>query len=293
MVRFKIGRAVVTRVEEMIDRSFGFRDFFPLSTDEDIAQNLTWMAPDHYDLNSGRLFLSMHSWLIDTGSTNILIDGCIGNSKERPGRPSWCNLDTPFLERLAAAGAQPEEIDFVLCTHLHADHVGWNTRLVNGQWVPTFPKAKYVFGRKELEYWQSQFDSDSKGHHLAAYRDSVLPVIESGQALIVDDYAEIANCLVIAPAPGHTPGHIAIWLNSGDESAVFTGDIIHHPVQLKTPGWSCFGCKDQLESSITRKRLLSECAERDAMLLPAHFMAPFGGRIKPVGAGYWWTALEA
>lgn len=292
MVKFKIGSVIATRVEEMIDRSFELKKFFPLATDEDIARNIDWMAPGHYEPASGRLLLSMHSWLVDTGTAKILIDTCIGNDKDRPGRSDWCNLDTPFLERLAAAGARPEEIDYVLCTHLHADHVGWNTRLVDGRWVPTFPNAKYVFGRKEYDFWPAQFVTDGNGHHLAGYRDSVLPVVEAGQALVVDDYAEIADCLVVAPAPGHTPGHIALWLTSGGQSAVFTGDIIHHPVQLKIPAWSCFGCKDQVESASTRKRVLAECAERGATLLPAHFMAPFGGRIEPAGTGYWWADKE-
>ncbi|MDO8771458.1 MAG: MBL fold metallo-hydrolase [Burkholderiaceae bacterium] len=293
MKRFKIGKAVATRVEEMIDRSFDFRKFFPLSTDDDVKENLEWMASGHYETDTGRLLLSMHSWLIDTGRHKILIDSCIGNDKQRPGRPDWCDLNTPFLERLASAGARPEEIDFVLCTHLHADHVGWNTRLIGGRWVPTFPNAKYVFARKEFDYWQIQFASDSNGHHLAGYRDSVLPIVEAGQTLVVDDYAEIAGCLVIAPAPGHTPGHVAIWLKSGDETAVFTGDIIHHPIQLKKPAWSCFGCKDQVEASVTRKKVLEQCIDRNATLLPAHFMAPFGGRLRPAGDGYQWAVVNA
>ena len=292
MVRFKIGKVVATRVEEMVDRSFQLRDFFRLSTEEDIARNIDWMAPGHYEAESGRLLLSMHSWLVDTGKAKILIDGCIGNDKDRPGRPDWCHLQTPFIERLAAAGAKPEDIDYVLCTHLHADHVGWNTRLVDGRWVPTFANAKYVFGRKEYEFWRGKFATDANSHHLAGYRDSVLPVVEAGQALVVDDYAEIADCLVVTPTPGHTPGHVALWLTSGGESAVFTGDIIHHPVQLKMPAWSCFGCIDQVESAATRKRVLAECVERDATLLPAHFLAPFGGRLKRSGDGYWWADRE-
>jgi glyoxylase-like metal-dependent hydrolase (beta-lactamase superfamily II) len=292
MVRFKIGSVVATRVEEMIDRSFEFRKFFPLATDDDIARNIDWMAPVHYEQASGHLLLSMHSWLVDTGAAKILIDTCIGNEKDRPGRPDWCNLNTPFLERLAAAGARPDEIDFVLCTHLHADHVGWNTRLVDGRWVPTFPNAKYVFGRKEYEFWQAQFATDGNSHHMAGYRDSVLPVVEAGQALVVDDYAEIADCLLVTPAPGHTPGHVALWLSSGGQSGVFTGDIIHHPVQLKIPAWSCFGCKDQVESARTRERVLAECEERGATLLPAHFLTPFAGRIKAKGTGYWWAEMQ-
>ncbi|WPB55446.1 MBL fold metallo-hydrolase [Xylophilus sp. GOD-11R] len=288
VVRFKIGTVTATRVEEMIDRSFLFRDFFRLSTEEDVARNIDWMAPGHYEADSGRLLLSMHSWLVDTGRAKILIDGCIGNDKDRPGRPDWCQLQTPFLERLAAAGARPEDIDYVLCTHLHADHVGWNTRLVDGRWVPTFPNAKYVFGRKEHEFWAGKFATDANSHHLAGYRDSVLPVVEAGQAMVVDDYAEIADCLVVAPTPGHTPGHVALWLTSGGEAAVFTGDMIHHPVQLRNPGWSCFGCIDQVQSVATRTRVLGECVDRGATLLPAHFLAPFGGKLRREGEGFWW-----
>jgi len=289
MVRFKIGQVTATRVEEMTDRSFLFKDFFRLCTDADIAANIGWMAPGHYEAATGRLLLSMHSWLVDTGKVKILIDSCIGNDKERPGRPDWCDLQTPFVERLAAAGVRPEDIDYVLCTHLHADHVGWNTRRVDGRWVPTFPNARYVFGRKEYGFWQAKFATDANNHHMASYRDSVLPVVESGQMLLVDDYAEIADCLVVAPTPGHTPGHVALWLTSGGESAVFTGDMIHHPIQLKHPSWNCFGCMDQGESAATRKRVLAEVVEREATLLPAHFLAPFGGRLKREGEAYWWA----
>lgn len=288
MVSFRIGNALATRVHEMVDRSFEFRKFFPLSTDEEIDRNIHWMAPDHFDIATGRILLSMHSWLIDTGRFKILIDGCVGNGKNRPGRPDWCNLDTPFLTRLLEAGAHPEDINYVLCTHLHADHIGWNTRLVDGRWVPTFPNAKYVFSRREFEHWETQLAADVQSPHMIGYRDSVLPVIEAGQALIVDDNAEIADCLILAPAPGHTPGHIAIWLKSREESAIFTGDILHHPVQLINPRWSCFGCIDPHQGTLTRQLVLAECADRGATLLPAHFMAPFGGRIRPKGEGFWW-----
>ncbi|MGF6771810.1 glyoxylase-like metal-dependent hydrolase (beta-lactamase superfamily II) [Paraburkholderia sp. GAS199] len=279
MIRFQIGKVSVTLVEEMVDSMFDFFRFFPLATEEALAENLSWMAPGHYDPASGRLLLSMHSWLLDTGRHKILIDGCVGNGKDRPGRPDWCGLDTPFLDRLAAAGATPEDIDFVLCTHLHADHIGWNTRLIGDRWVPTFPNAKYVFSRRENDFWQAKLAADAKGPHLIAYQDSVLPVIEAGQALIVDDYAEIADCLVLEPAPGHTPGHVAIWVKSGEARAVLTGDILHHPIQVKYPQWSCFGCIDQKQSADTRRRVLEATCEHRALLLPGHFMAPHAGYV--------------
>jgi len=280
MIRLKIGDATATLIEEMVDKSFDLIKFFPLATREAVDENQDWMAPGHYDPATGRMLLSMHSWLIDTGRQKILIDGCVGNDKDRPGRPDWCNLQTPFLDRLALAGATPEQIDYVLCTHLHADHVGWNTRLVGDRWVPTFPNAKYVFSKTENDYWAARYAADAKNHHILGYIDSVLPIIEAGQAVIVGDYAEIADCLSIEPAPGHTPGHVAIWLRSKDDHAVLTGDILHHPIQVKYPKWSCFGCIDQTLSAETRQRILEATAERRALLLPGHFMAPHAGYVE-------------
>jgi len=281
MFRFEVGNATATLIPEMIDRSFSFRKFFPKSNDEDVAEHVSWMAPTHYEKATGRLLLSMHSWLVDTGKHKILVDGCVGNHKNRPSRPDWCNLDIPFLQRLEAAGARPEDIDFVLCTHLHADHVGWNTKLVDGRWVPTFPNAKYVFSRTEYEYWDGLLKQQGQAsHHLYSYNDSVLPVVEAGQALIVDDHYVLADCLTLEPAPGHTPGHVAIWLQSKGSTGVFTGDIIHHPIQLIRPGWSCFGCKDQDQASTTRLRVLQQCAETNALLFPGHFMQPHAGYVK-------------
>lgn len=284
MIRFRIGGVTATLVQEMVDSMFDFMKFFPLATKEALEENLSWLAPGHYDPASGRMLLSMHSWLLDTGKHKVLIDGCVGNDKDRPGRPDWCGLQTPFLDRLAAAGARPDDIDFVLCTHLHADHVGWNTRLVDGRWVPTFPNAKYVFSRREHAFWEEKLAANPAGPHTLAYQDSVLPVIEAGQALIVDDFAEIADCLVLAPAPGHTPGHVAIWLKSGTDRAVLTGDILHHPIQVKYPAWSCFGCHDPAQSAATRRQVLEQACEHGALLLPGHFMPPHAGYVdEPAG----------
>lgn len=285
-MRFRVGDATVTPIVEMVDSSFDVLRFFPLATEAEIAAHEGWMAPRHFNPQTRRIYLSMHSWLVEAGGKRILIDGCVGNDKTRDARPDWCNLSTAFLDRLAEAGARPEDIDYVLCTHLHADHVGWNTRLLDGRWVPTFPNATYVFGRREHAYWQARNEGEAGGPHLQAYRDSVLPIVEAGRALIVDEEAVIAEVLHLEPAPGHTPGHVAVWLRSGQESGAFTGDIIHHPVQVFHPEWSCMGCIDPAEAARTRRRTLAQLARTDGILFPGHFMDPHAARIAARGDGF-------
>ena len=288
---FQVGDASITPIVEMVDRSFDFLTFFPLATEADLHANLGWMAPHHVDPATRRILLSMHSWLVELNGKRILIDGCVGNGKQRSARPDWCNLSTAFLDRLADAGARPDQIDYVLCTHLHADHVGWNTRLLDGRWVPTFPNATYVFSRREHDFWVRQYEAGQheagqRGPHLQAYADSVLPVVQAGQALIVDDGHEIEGRLLLEPAPGHTPGHVAIWLTSGGTEAAFTGDILHHPVQVLHPQWSCMGCLDPVRAVETRRKLLARCAQSGATLFPGHFMAPHAARITEGANGF-------
>ncbi|KOX48007.1 beta-lactamase [Streptomyces purpurogeneiscleroticus] len=270
----------------MVDSSFDLLRFLPLATEAEIAAHERWMAPHHFDPASRRILLSMHSWLVETEGKRILIDGCVGNGKVRDARPDWCNLSTAFLDRLAEAGATPDDIDYVLCTHLHADHVGWNTRLIDGRWVPTFPNATYVFGRTEHAFWQAEHEKGARGPHLQAYRDSVLPILEAGRALVVDEDHVLEGVLHLAPAPGHTPGHVAVWLHCGPEAGAFTGDIIHHPVQVFHPEWSCMGCIDPATAALTRRRLLAQLAEAEGVLFPGHFMAPHAARIATRGDGF-------
>lgn len=289
MTTIRLGEVSLDVVWEADDHSFDAQEFFPLSTPEDFRAQRQWIAPLHLSFETNRIALSMHSWLVRTPRSTILIDGCVGNGKHRPTRPAWDRLDLPYLDRLAALGVAPEAVDFVMCTHLHADHVGWNTRLLDGRWVPTFPNARYVIGRKDHDDWAARLAAAggvARGHHLQSFVDSVLPIVEAGQALLVDDGYEVDGTLTVGPAPGHTAGHIAIWLATGGERAVFTGDVIHHPIQVKFPQWSCMGCEDPDQATETRMRILGCCAETGTMLLPGHFMPPHAGRLESRAEGF-------
>jgi glyoxylase-like metal-dependent hydrolase (beta-lactamase superfamily II) len=282
-----IGNVRVTRIEELLGPGFPAPAFFPDYNAEEFERQLGWLAPRYYEKESGRLVSSIHSWLVRTPHQVILIDACSGNDKERPGMPRFDRLDTPYLDRLRAAGVAPEEVDLVLCTHLHVDHVGWNTRLENGRWVPTFPRAKYLMSRIEHQFWSDAAaapDADLLVRNV--YSDSVLPVVESGKSVMIDGAHDLDNGLVIQPAPGHTPGQYRVDLASGGRAAIFSGDALHNPVQVPLWRWnSCF-CEDREQARATRHELLSQCAERRALLLPAHFAEPYAGYVTARGDGF-------
>ena len=272
-----IGTVRVTRVEEQLGfASVPPEKFFVGFEREVLERHLAWLVPDHYSPEHNRLISSVHSWLIRTPRHTILLDCCAGNHKERPGFARFHQLDTPYLARLRAAGVEPEEIDIVLCTHLHSDHVGWNTMLRDGRWVPTFPNARYLFSRTENDYGDPRRNpaADADPQRSNAYRDSVLPVIETGQAVLLDGTHAIDDTMLVEPAPGHTVGHVVLKLVDQGERALFSGDAIHHPLQVYVPNWnSCF-CEIPDEARATRHRLLGDCAEHGALLFPIHFGAP-------------------
>ena len=287
MTTANVGAAKITRIEESYAPIFEARTFFADWRDDIVAEHMDWMVPDHFDPTSGYLKLSIHSWLIEIGAKKILIDTCIGNHKSRKHRPFWDNLNTPYLERLATAGVKPEQIDMVMCTHLHVDHVGWNTRLDNGHWVPTFPNAKYVFSKTDYDYFLAIDRDPQKGPAIGgALRDSVLPIVEAGLAQMVDGTEAIEEHLALEPAPGHTPGHVLIKLASQGNQAFFTGDILHHLIQVYHPAWNSFASLDQDTARRTRRRVLEDCAGSGALLMPQHFGAPHICHIDAMGGGF-------
>jgi glyoxylase-like metal-dependent hydrolase (beta-lactamase superfamily II) len=231
--------------------------------------------------------MSLHSYVIRTTHHTILVDTCVGNDKHRPDTKTWhMRDDGRFLSDLAALGVAAETVDFVLCTHLHVDHVGWNTRLEDGRWVPTFPNATYLFHRLEYEYWESHEMADEVGSGMTrreSFEDSVLPVVEAGQASLVDgDYA-IDDSLRLEPSPGHSPGHVFLHLESSRRSAVFTGDVMHHPLQIAFPEWNSRYCYDPAQSRTTRETIVERCADTSTVVLAAHFPYPVAGRIAANG----------
>ncbi len=286
MDEITIGAATVTRIEESYAPNFDAGTFFADWRPEVVAEH-PWLVPDHYDPASGLLRLSVHSWLVRVGGRNVLLDACVGNEKSRPLRPFWDRLRTPYLERLAAAGAPPERIDLVLCTHLHMDHVGWFTRLADGRWTPTFPNARYVWSRADWDHYRALDDDPATGPvNQGSFRDSVRPVVEAGLADMVTGAHDIDEHLRLEPAPGHTPGTVAITLASRGASAVFCGDILHHAVQVHHPDWNSFACADAAAARASRRRVLERCAGTGALLMPAHFGAPFVCHVAARGAGF-------
>jgi glyoxylase-like metal-dependent hydrolase (beta-lactamase superfamily II) len=281
-----LGAATATRIEESYEPNFEAKTFFPDWTPGTVREHGSWMIPNHYDEATGLLELSIHSWLLRTGGKTILIDTCVGNQKARK-RPQWDRMNTPYLDRLKTAGVTPDEIDMVMCTHLHVDHVGWNTRLDNGRWVPTFPNAKYVWSREDFDYYATLDADPEKGPaNGGSFRDSVLPVVDAGMAQMVAGAAQLEDGLAITPAPGHTPGTIRIELDSKGERAVFCGDILHHALQVYHPEWNSFACVDPDKARTSRRATIEHCAGSGALLMPCHFGAPFHCHIDHKGDGF-------
>ena len=275
----RIGDFEVQRISEFEGPFIAPEVFFPAYDPEVLRANPDMAGPRLVDPATGKLIFSFHSFVVKTGRHTILIDSCIGNDKERPTRPQFHQRQSPFIADLAEAGVSVEDIDYVMCTHLHWDHVGWNTRLDNGRWVPTFPNARYIMARREFEHWQAVQQRGEDSPHRLAFEDSVLPVVQTGQSVLVEDDYAFEDGLWFESAPGHTPGNVVIHARSQDDRAVFLGDVVHHQYQLMAPEWSTLACTDPVLSRETRMRLVEAYAETGMRLLPGHFPAPTTGRI--------------
>ena len=276
---YKLGDLEIHRAIESEVPIFDTFTFFPDATRDVVEANKDWLMPRYIDPKTIEIILCIQSYIIKTSHHTILVDTCVGNHKSRPARPSWHMQNAPFIEELANVGVHPEEVDFVLCTHLHVDHVGWNTKLVDGRWVPTFPNAKYIFSRNEYELWESRHENGAAVPVPLVYEDSVLPIVEAGQAIIVEDTHQIDDGMWLEPAPGHTPGHVMLNLKSREEAALMSGDAIHHPIQLIRPEWSSRACEDPHMSAVSRTKMLERVADTNTLLCPAHFGSPTMGHV--------------
>ncbi|MES2259329.1 MAG: MBL fold metallo-hydrolase [Pseudomonadota bacterium] len=284
--RYQIGDVEVTRVRETLLPDFAGDFLFPDWHGAVAGEGREWLVPGSVNQARSGVNISIHTWVLKTPHHTLLIDTGIGNGRER--RIAQFNrLDNPYLERLAAAGVMPHEVDFVLCTHLHSDHVGWNTRLQGERWVPTFPNARYVFPSDELTYSQSPAFRD--GYAAGVYEDSIAPILEAGLVdLIGPQGGEFHDGLAFHPTPGHTPGHMSISLVSKGRRALFTGDVVHSPLQIYHPHWNSAFCEEQDAARVSRRWAIEHAAEHRALFLTAHFPESSAGYISSQGGKFDW-----
>ncbi len=282
MNTWEVGNFTVSRIVEM-EVTGGTRFILPDAT-RDAASDISWLNP-HFMDDEGNLIMSTHALEIDTRDQRSIVDTCIGNDKPR-NVPNWNNLQTSFLQDLEAAGYPRESIDTVLCTHLHVDHVGWNTMLVDGEWVPTFPNARYLLAQKEFDYWMNSDDGDDSYGDILG--DSVQPVVDAGLVDLVDWEHQVCPGVQLEPTPGHTPGHCSVHLRSNDAEALITGDCIHHPCQMTRLDWCSSADSDQGAGQSTREALLAKYVDSDVLFIGTHFATPTAGHVKHLeGGGYW------
>ncbi len=279
-MQWQIGKVRVTKLVEL-EATGGSRFLLPQATPEE-AKKIDWLVPDFADEN-GRLKLSIHALVVDAPGRRILVDTCLGNDKQGRRIPHWNDRKGSFLADMAAAGFPVDSIDTVLCTHLHTDHVGWNTMLVDGRWVPTFPKARYLFGRREYEHWSTQTTHEQQ---LAVFADSVKPIADAGLVRLVESDAQICPEIRLMPTAGHTPGHVSVVIESEGEQAFITGDIAHHPCQLAHPQWNSTADGDPPAAEATRRRVFGGLAGKPVLVIGTHFAGRTAGRVVADGEGF-------
>ena len=284
----KLGPATVERVVDLNPFALGLSFLFPAARVDDLRSHAELLAPDHVDFETGDLLLAVQSFVLRVNGLTILIDSCVGEDKERARRKDWHRRTrTGYLQALAAAGVTPADVDIVLCTHLHADHVGWNTRLENGRWIPTFPSARYMIGGAELAAWQAQEAQAPGVANHGAYADSVLPVIEAGLVETVTDGFEITRGLTVLPLPGHSPGQIGLDLDYGESRhALFCGDAIHSPAQVFRPEWTSAFCSNPEQAVASRMGLLERAAQDGSLIAPSHIRNAMGFRVERCGCNF-------
>lgn len=279
----KVGRIQITSILET-NASSVIKDCIEDATPRAINK-ISWLEPNYAD-SEGHLKASIQALVVNTTDKTVIVDTCVGNGRNRPGMSAWNNLQTDFLQRLSQA-CDPRAVDFVICTHLHFDHVGWNTTLVEDKWVPTFPNAKYLFCKSEFDYWKDRPENevidDQNG-----FEESVLPIYEAGLAKLVPSDFRLSDEISFIATPGHTPGHVSILLKAQGQQAIITGDVFHHPCQIAHPEWKTIDA-DSHQANETRHKLLKQFAGTDTLFIGSHFAEPISGNIKRSGDGYRFT----
>ena len=277
-LQWRVGDVVVTRISEL-ETPTSVKFMFNGVSKEDLLA-IDWLQP-HFVTPKGYMLFSIHALLIESMGKKIIVDTCLGNDKERKVE-GWGQRSGPFLDEIAQVGFARETVDTILCTHLHVDHVGWNTMLVDDKWVPTFPNAEYLFAKQEWDYW-NQHEQVEYG---PVVEDSVRPIIDAGLASFVEVDHKLTDEVWLEPTPGHTPGHVSVRINSAGKDAVITGDMTHHPCQMARPEWAANADYDQSQAIATRKAFLAKYADRPTLVIGTHFAKPTAGNIVTDGDSY-------
>lgn len=291
MDKFMVGSACVHRIEEWRGTFLTPELLFTGFDADRYAETREAVDAAYLDHATNAIEARIQSWVIEAEGRTILFDTGCGNHKRRPGIPVFDNLNTDFLARLGAAGFAPDDIDLVVCSHLHVDHVGWNTILVDDDWQPTFAHARYVFPAPDVEYWDTANREHFPGMvgeavNAGFFDDSVRPILEAGLADIVAGSIEIADGVRLDPNPGHTPGCQTLTLSDHGERAMFVGDVLHHPLQILNPSWNSIFCEDAGQARAARLHVLSRAVNEDAILVPAHFAGDHAVRIAATAGGF-------
>jgi glyoxylase-like metal-dependent hydrolase (beta-lactamase superfamily II) len=280
VLSWKIGDVSVTRIVET-DIPGKMTWILPDATPENLL-SVDWCRP-HFVDEAGNAITSVHALLVESGGEKIIVDTCVGNDKNLPTLKAWHEKQGgSFLDDLSDAGFAPESVGTVLCTHLHVDHVGWNTRLDDGRWTPTFPNARHLFSRDEYDHWSKT----DQGALQDVFDQSVSPVFEAGLVDLVEGNHEVTDEIRLEPTPGHTPGHVSVHISSRGEEAVITGDLLHHPAQIAWPEWRSSVDWDGEMGESTRRSFLDRYADRPVLVIGTHFATPTAGHLVRDGASY-------
>src|SRR5262245_43952002 len=289
MLERTVGNVVIRRVIESERPDYDAAVFFPKLTPADWAPHRERLAGWALDLTTNALTFPMQSFLVRTRHHTIVVDTCVGDHKRR-ARPSW-NMTTSgeYLARFAATGVKLEDVDYVMCTHMHSDHVGWNTRFDNGRWVPTFPNARYIMSEKEWTHWSTLHESTPQNQ----IADSVLPIVEAGRAQMVTNEFALDDEVRFESTPGHTPDHVSVHITSAGAEAVITGDLIHSPVQCLETAWVPWPDFDPKQAAATRRAFLERYCEQDVLVCASHFPSPSLGHVVRDGDAFWFQYVKA
>ena len=282
MLSWTVGAVKITRVVELeMPVAYSAERPFLAEATPEALRAMPWLYP-HFVDEEDRMRLSIHALLVEAPGLRLVVDTCVGNDKVRPSLIGKKPLATNFLQQMADIGWTRDSVDTVVCTHLHVDHVGWNTMLEDGKWVPTFPKARYLIGKTELEHWRGEDDKDQQ----EILADSVQPILDAGLAELVEMDHRLSAEIRLTPTPGHTPGHVSVMIESRGETAVITGDMTHHPCQMAHPDWSPPFDSDRVASAGMRRRMFAEWADKPILVIGTHYAGPTAGHVKTEGDAF-------